>query len=86
MKKSFHEKAFDEYLYWQQHDNKIFKKINSLIKSIERDGSMQGEGKPEKLRHHTGQYSRRIDSTNRLVYEVTDTAITVISCKGHYDD
>ena len=47
---------------------------------------MKGEGKPEKLRHEKGQYSRRIDDSNRLVYEVSGDIITIISCKGHYED
>ena len=86
MKKNFHERAFTEYLFWQNYNRKYFSKINSLIKSIEREGAMKGEGKPEKLKGRKGQYSRRIDDSNRLVYEVTSDTITIISCKGHYEE
>ena len=78
--------GWEDYKYWQQTSRETLLKINDLLKSIERDGAMNGIGKPEKLRHIKGQYSRRIDSTNRLVYEVSADLITVISCKGHYED
>lgn len=61
-------------------------KINKLLKSIDRDGALKGEGKPEKLKHKKGEYSRRIDDENRLVYEFGAEQITVKSCRGHYDD
>ena len=80
----FSEIGWQEYLYWQSTDKKILGKINNLLQSIERDGVMKGEGKPEKLRHRPGLYSRRIDDTNRLIYEVNDTLITVYNCKSHY--
>ena len=54
------EVAWDEYIYWQTQDKRTLKKINELIKSIERDGVMEGIGKPEPLRYRDG-YSRRID-------------------------
>ncbi|MCR4790617.1 MAG: type II toxin-antitoxin system YoeB family toxin, partial [Treponemataceae bacterium] len=57
-----------------------------LLQSISRDGVLEGEGKPEKLKHKEGEYSRRIDEKNRLVYEVSDDNITVKSCLGHYED
>ena len=86
MNKTFTERAFEEYLYWQIQDKKVFNKINKLIKSIERDGAMKGEGKPERLKYNDA-YSRRIDDTNRLVYMIAnDDSITVKSCKGHYED
>ena len=47
---------------------------------------MQGEGKPEKLKHRIGVYSRRIDDTNRLIYTAEDTLITVLQCRSHYGD
>ena len=50
MRKTFHERGFEDFLYWQAHDKKIFKKINDLIKSIERDGALNGIGKPEALK------------------------------------
>ena len=83
---TFTETGFAQYVQWQGRDKKMVKKINDLLKSIERDGAMAGEGKPEKLKYVKGAYSRRIDDTNRLVYEFSDNAIIVKSCKGHYQD
>ena len=57
----FTEKGFEHYLYWQSQDKRTLKKINQLLKSIERDGAMHGIGKPEPLKHKDGEYSRRID-------------------------
>ena len=85
MNKLFHERGFEDYTYWEDNDLKKIKKIRSLFKSIERDGVMKGEGKPEKLKHMNGIYSRRIDDENRLVYSVTKEEIHIISCKGHYE-
>lgn len=81
---TFAEDAWDEYLYWQSHDKKILKKINSLLKSIQRE-PFEGEGKAEPLRG-TSDWSRRINEKDRLVYEVSDGMIIVKQCKGHYDD
>ncbi len=87
MKITFAEEGWSEYLYWQTQDKKIVKKINQLLQSIERDGVLQGIGKPELLKYgKSGSYSRRIDDVNRLVYEVTNDQIIVKSCKGHYND
>ena len=83
MNRNFSERGFADYVYWQTQDKKMVKKINSLLQSIERDGVMSGEGKPEKLKYDAG-YSRRIDSENRLVYKVTDDTIFIQSCRGHY--
>ena len=80
----FTETGFRHYLYWQSQDKKTLRKINRLLKSIERDGAMAGEGKPEKLKYEGNEYSRRIDEANRLVYAIAENQIKVISCKGHY--
>lgn len=82
----FAEKGWEEYLYWQKHDKKIMTKINQLLQSITREGALQGLGKPELLKHGKSAYSRRIDETNRLVYEYNSDEIIIKSCKGHYDD
>ena len=83
---SFLDQAWDEYLYWQTQDKKTLKRINQLIKDIMRD-PFDGIGKPEPLKSsYSGYWSRRIDDTNRLVYRVTDEVITVVQCRGHYDD
>jgi toxin YoeB len=82
----FTEIGFSHYLYWQGQDKKTLKKINKLLQSISQDGVLEGEGKPEKLKHKEGENSLRIDEKNRLVYEVSDNNITVKSCLGHYED
>ena len=86
MKITFAEEGWNEYIYWQTQDKRTLKRINQLLQSIERDGAMQGIGKPEVLKYgKAGLFSRRIDETNRLVYEIIDNQIVVRSCKGHYD-
>jgi toxin YoeB len=80
----FSPQAFKEYLEWLTEDKKIFKKINDLIKDIQRNGFSTGVGKPEPLKHIKA-YSRRIDETNRLVYTGDEKQnLRILSCKGHY--
>lgn len=81
----FTERAWEEYLYWQAQDKRTLKRINVLLKDIARNG-FEGIGKPEPLKNHDGYWSRRIDETNRLVYQVLDDSIRIAQCKGHYDD
>lgn len=72
------------YTYWQDQDEKTLKRINSLIKDIQRS-PFEGIGKPEPLKGSlTGFWSRRIDETNRIVYSADDNDITIISCRYHY--
>ena len=83
----FTDTGWEQYTEWQGRDKKIIKRINQLLKSIDRDGALQGIGKPEPLKYDkSGLYSRRIDEANRLVYQITDDQIIVKSCKGHYED
>ena len=86
MNKQWTDDAWKEYLYWQSQDKHMLKKINELIKDIERNGAAHGIGKPEPLKYRHGYYSRRIDAANRLVYEVSGDTITIRSCKSHYED
>ena len=80
------ENAWEEYLYWQSQDKKTLKRINLLLKDIQRN-PYDGLGEPEPLRGNlSGWWSRRIDSANRIVYKEKDGAVIVIQCKGHYDD
>lgn len=83
---SFTEDAFAEYVYWQTQDKKTLKRINNLLKDINRS-PFEGLGKPEPLKENfSGLWSRRIDDTNRLLYKVKDDCIEVVQCKGHYND
>lgn len=85
MKLLWDETAWEDYLWWQTEDKKTMKKINQLIKDVQRD-PYDGIGKPEPLKENlSGWWSRRIDETNRLVYRQEDNAIIIASCKGHYD-
>ena len=76
--------GWEDYLYWQQHNKKIVKKINQLIKEIMRD-LFNGLGKPEPLKNQlSGFWSRRITSEHRLVYKVEKNFIAIIACRYHY--
>lgn len=76
--------AWEDYLWWQQQDRKTLRRINQLIKDIQRNGN-EGIGKPEPLRHgFQGYWSRRIDAEHRLVYKVVDAEIRVAACRYHY--
>jgi toxin YoeB len=80
----FTDDAWEEYLYWQQTDKHILKKINQLIKESQRT-PFTGVGKPEPLKHQLqGCWSRRIDGEHRLVYEVTGDTLKIIGCRFHY--
>jgi toxin YoeB len=81
---SWTDEAWNSYVYWQTQDKKTLKRINKLITDVQRS-PFDGIGKPEPLKENlSGFWSRRIDDTNRLVYAVDDTAITVISSRYHY--
>ena len=84
-KLTFAEIAWEEYLYWQSQDKKTLKKINSLLKDIQRN-PYEGEGKPEPLKGETKNWSRRINDKDRLVYEIVGDTILIKQCRGHYDD
>lgn len=80
----FTDEAWEDYLYWQQYDKKLVKKINSLIKEIKRT-PFEGTGKPEPLKHELqGCWSRRVNQEHRIVYEVFDEQINIIACRFHY--
>lgn len=86
MKILWHEKAWEDYLYWQATDKKILKKVNALIKEIQRD-CFEGIGKPEPLKENlSGWWSRHIDEANRIVYKQEGGAIIIAECRGHYSD
>ena len=86
MNKTWFDEAWDDYLYWQKQDKHTLKKINTLVKAIERE-PYTGIGKPEPLKHNlSGWWSRQIDNTNRIVYRIKDGKLEIAQCKGHYDD
>ena len=81
---SWAEKAWEDYLYWQQTDRKILQRINTLIKQITHE-PFSGLGDPEPLKHHwSGYWSRRINREHRLVYKVTDSELIIVQCRYHY--
>ncbi len=83
----WHDAAWDDYLDWQMRDKKTLKRINLLLKDIERNGN-NGIGKPEPLKGYlAGFWSRRIDGYNRLIYCTDESGdIRIAQCKGHYND
>ena len=84
-KVAFEPKAFEELGQWGTEDQKVFKKILSLIKDIQRE-PFSGIGKPEPLKYELqGYWSRRITDEHRLVYKAEEDLLIIISCKYHYD-
>lgn len=80
----FSDQAWDDYLYWQVNDRATNKRINTLLREIQRT-PFEGIGKPEPLKHNlSGFWSRRIDEEHRLVYSVQDSTILVAQCRYHY--
>ena len=80
------ERAWEDYCYWQSMDKKTLKRINQLLKDIQRN-PIDGIGKPEALKEDlSGWWSRRIDDTNRLIYTIDGPLITVLHCRSHYDN
>jgi len=86
MNLDFTPQAWEDYAYWQQHDKKMLKKLNALIKDILRH-PYEGIGKPEALKGDlSGFWSRRIDGEHRIVYRITEDRCQIIQCRGHYGD
>ena len=85
MNLSFHPQAWDDYLFWQQNDKSILRKINQLIRDIARD-PFAGIGKPEPLKLNlSGFWSRRITEEHRIVYKIQEGEIIIVQCRGHYE-
>ena len=85
MNKLWSDRAWADYLYWQLQDKRVMKKINDPLRDIERNGISQGIGHPEPLKHRNA-WSRHIDHGHRLVYNIVEGNLWIISCKGHYED
>jgi toxin YoeB len=84
MKLIFSEHAWEDYLHWQETDKKILKRINQLIKDIQRH-AFEGLGKPEPLQHgFSGYWSRRITDEHRIVYKVEDDVLLIAQLRYHY--
>ena len=80
----FSDIAWEDYVYWQLHDKKILKRINELIKAIQRN-PFEGIGKPEPLKRNlSGHWSRRINQEHRIVYAVVDQILEIHQCRYHY--
>ena len=85
MKKIWSDKSWDDYLYWQKQNKNILKRINLLIRDIERN-PFEGLGKPEPLKNNlSGWWSRRIDDTHRIVYRVEKGNLEIAQCRDHYE-
>lgn len=86
MNKIWQDDAWEDYLYWQLQDKKTLKRINQLLKDIDRNG-YEGIGKPEPLSGNlAGFWSRRIDNKNRIVYRIMNNRIEIAQCGSHYRD
>lgn len=84
MNLEFTPESWEDYLYWQKNDKKLLRRINELIKDIQRN-LFEGRGKPEPLKYQLqGCWSRRINQEHRLVYEIEDELIRIIACRFHY--
>jgi toxin YoeB len=85
LKKIWSDISWNDYLYWQKENKKLLKKINELIKDIERT-PFKGLGKPEPLKNNlSGWWSRRIDETHRIVYRVENGNLEIAQCREHYN-
>ncbi|GDY28003.1 Txe/YoeB family addiction module toxin [Agarivorans sp. Toyoura001] len=81
---NFTDIAWKDYKGWQTENAKIVKQINKLIEAIQRE-PFKGIGKPEPLKGNlSGFWSRRITSADRIVYQITDSQINIVSCRYHY--
>lgn len=84
MKLIFSENAWEDYLYWQNTDKQILKRINELIKDIQKN-KHKGIGKPEPLKHNlSGYWSRRINNEHRLIYRIEEDKIMIAQLRYHY--
>jgi toxin YoeB len=85
MKITFSQNAWEDYTSWLKDDKNMLKRINELIREIQRT-PFAGKGKPEPLKYDlAGFWSRRIDREHRLVYQIKDNEILIYACRYHYD-
>ena len=80
----FSEHAWQEYLVWQKTDRSMVKRINALIREIQRT-PFEGIGKPERLQHAlSGYWSRRITDEHRIVCKGEGNAVLIAQLRYHY--
>jgi toxin YoeB len=80
----FADEAWEDYLYWQQQDKRVVKRINELIAAAKRD-PFSGIGKPERLKHAlAGYWSRRITDEHRMVYKAEKDELLIAQLRYHY--
>ena len=86
MKKIWHDEAWETYVFWQNQDKKTLKRMNRLLKDIDRNG-YRCTGKPEPLKGNlSGYWSVRIDEKNRIVFRITGDILEIVECGSHYGD
>ncbi len=86
MRKIWHDEAWEDYVYWQSQDKKMLKRINDLLKDIDRNG-YKSKGKLEPLSGNlAGFWSVRIDQKNRIVFRITSEGMEIAQCGSHYRD
>ena len=86
MNKAWSDNAWEDYTYWQTQDRKTLRKINDLLKDIERD-PFGGIGNPEPLKHEwQGFWSRKINDSDRLINRINNGQLEIAACRSHYDD
>ncbi len=86
MRITFTPSAWDDYLWFQENDRKLVKRINLLIRDCTR-APFEGIGKPEPLKGElAGSWSRRVTQEHRLVYQVTPTDLIIIACRFFYGE
>jgi len=84
MRLLWNEQSWEDYCYWQEKDRRMVKRINALLKDMQRN-PYEGIGKPEALKGSlSGWWSRRIDGEHRIVYRLQGKSIVIASCRGHY--
>lgn len=84
VKLSFTDNGWDDYLYWEKQDRKVFNALNKLIEECKRT-PFKGTGKPEPLKADlSGFWSRRITQEHRLVYLFEDETLYILQCRYHY--
>ncbi len=82
----FSSTAWRQYTDWQVQDKRLVRRINELIKDIDRNGALKGIGKPELLKYRKA-CSRRITDEHRLVYNIdTNGNLIIYACRGHYEE